>query len=444
MTYPEIVHAQLQKIINLWLEYEQHYSKEKRLERMRMITLADVINALIYFEGGSLDKELKRAGFDITSSAFIQRRHQIVSAVLQDILADFSEQNDEYETFQGYRVCAIDGSSINIPRDPLARTFIQHPGAPNGYNQLKVHTIYDVLSRTYLSAEIHPQPEQDEIGALEFLLTWYDIKGKLLLVGDRGYSSYALFATLLERRNTDFLIRVKQGRGAMKCIAGLPMEEFDRKISFTITTTQTNEDKKNGFVFIQTQKNSNRTYSPKTRAGRWSFPSPYPVTLRIVRMRLSTGEYETLATSLPSSITASQIKELYHARWGIETAFRELKYNYGLTNIHGRSEEFARQEIYAAMIFSNFCSRIINKVVIQHWKNGKMFEVNRKMAAFLCKEYLRTPNADGDQLMQNMSFQSNRDSRIREISERSHGAVLVIACPHKLLKIILIPRNENY
>ena len=39
----------------------------------------------------------------------------------------------------------------------------------------------------------------------------------------------------------------------MKCIAGLPMEEFDRKISFTITTTQTNEDKKNGFVFIQTQ-----------------------------------------------------------------------------------------------------------------------------------------------------------------------------------------------
>lgn len=44
MTYPEIVHAQLQKIINLWLEYEQHYSKEKRLERMRMITLADVIN----------------------------------------------------------------------------------------------------------------------------------------------------------------------------------------------------------------------------------------------------------------------------------------------------------------------------------------------------------------------------------------------------------------
>ena len=35
------------------------------------------------------------------------------------------------------------------------------------------------LPYLYLSAEIHPQPEQDEIGALEFLLTWYDIAGKI-------------------------------------------------------------------------------------------------------------------------------------------------------------------------------------------------------------------------------------------------------------------------
>ncbi len=98
----------------------------------------------------------------------------------------------------------------------------------------------------YLSAEIHPQSEQDEIGALEFLLTWYDIAGKVLLVGDQGYSSYALFASLLERENIDFLIRVKQGRGAMKCIADLPMREFDCQVKFTITATQTKEDKARG------------------------------------------------------------------------------------------------------------------------------------------------------------------------------------------------------
>lgn len=45
---------------------------------------------------------------------------------------------------------------------------------------------------------------------------------------------------------------------------------------------------------------------------------------RMVPILLDTGEYETLATRLPRSITADEIKELYHSRRGIETAFREL------------------------------------------------------------------------------------------------------------------------
>ena len=128
MTYPEIVYQQLQNIIQREIDYTTRDKVAKSLQQKRIVTLQDVANALLYFEGGSLAKELKRAGLDMTPSA-----------------------------------------------------------------------------------EIRPQSEQDEIGALEFLLTWYDIAGKILLVGDRGYSSYALFASLLERENTDFLIRVKQG-----------------------------------------------------------------------------------------------------------------------------------------------------------------------------------------------------------------------------------------
>ena len=209
MTYPEIVYQQLQDTLQREIDYTTHDKMVKSPQRKRIVTLQDVANALLYFEGGSLAKELKRAGLDMTPSAFIQRRQQLHSGVFQDVLAAFGAQDMEYETFQGYRVCAVDGSSVNIARDPNAKTFVQHSGALKGYNQVKVHAIYDVLSKMYLSAEIHPQPEQDEIGALEFLLTWYDIAGKVLLVGDRGYSSYALFASLLERENTDFLIRVK-------------------------------------------------------------------------------------------------------------------------------------------------------------------------------------------------------------------------------------------
>ena len=89
-------------------------------------------------------------------------------------------------------------------------------------------------------------------------------------------------------------------------------------------------------------------------------------------------------------------------RDGVSRQHFEIGNTHCITHIHGKSEEFARQEIYSAMIFSNFCSKIINQVVIQHWKHGKLYEVNRKMAGYLYKEFLRNPGADGEQLLRDI------------------------------------------
>lgn len=410
MTYPELVRQQLDEAIT----YEQQRQTKtlhdlQHPSRNRKVSRKDIIKFLIAMEGGSLQSELLKANLDITPSALIRRRKQISSTMLQDTLATFAARFKDYQTYQGYRVVAVDGSCLNLARDPSAPTFVRHAGAPEGYNQLKITALYDVLNKCYLSCEIQPQPEQDEIGALDFLLTWYDFDEKTLIVGDRLYSSYNMFATIQNNRNTDFLIRVKQGKGAMKCVKDLPMKELDVIVNFTITTSQRKEDKANAankdYVFIQTRKGRKQTYSANTRDGRWSFPSPYPMTLRIVRIFLEeTGEYETLVTSLPQSFTPAQIKELYHSRWGIETAFRELKYTCGLKNLHGRSEEFARQEVYASMIMTNLCSRIVSAVVVRQPKGSAyQYKVNQKRAMSLCKQFLRTPGADGEKLLQDIA-----------------------------------------
>lgn len=52
-------------------------------------------------------------------------------------------------------------------------------------------------------------------------------------------------------------------------------------------------------------------------------------------------------------------------RWGIETSFRELKYCIGIVNLHGKKDDFVKQEIYAALTMYNFCNRISNAVVIE-------------------------------------------------------------------------------
>ena len=58
---------------------------------------------------------------------------------------------------------------------------------------------------------------------------------------------------------------------------------------------------------------------------------------------------------------------------GIETAFREMKYNLGIVNLYGKSQQFAVQEIVAAMLLANFTARVVNEVVMEKasWVSGK-------------------------------------------------------------------------
>ena len=76
------------------------------------------------------------------------------------------------------------------------------------------------------------------------------------------------------------------------------------------------------------------------------------------------------------------IKELYHLRWGIETSFRDLKYTLGLVNLHGKSDDYAKQEIYANLTAFNFTSRVCRGIVVRQPENGVYeYTVNFKMAS---------------------------------------------------------------
>ena len=113
----------------------------------------------------------------------------------------------------------------------------------------------------------------------------------------------------------------------------------------------------------------------------------YPMRFRICRFQLDNGEFETVATSLPRSFRLEDIKALYHLRWGLEVGFRDLKYTLGLVNLHGKSDEFAEQEIYAGLTAFNFASRVCQEVVVRQPKDGVYaYKVNFKMAVALCKD----------------------------------------------------------
>lgn len=402
MQKTDAIADELKALLNLAItraisEYRKNYPAQKNVfSRKRVLTMQKMIQILLSMQGGSLKKELYNMG--IEASAFVQQRNKIPYTVFEDVFENFNSLCKDEKTFKGYRVFAVDGTVVNMARNPQSASFVKHTGTPKGYNQLHLNPLYDVMNKTYQNCIIQPQPKQDEIGALAFMLVWHDFPDKTLIVADRGYESYNMIAHLLETSNVDFLIRVKQNHSAMREIKKLPLMELDTDVSFTITTTQTNVDKANNYILVQKKKN--RIYDEKSQFGSWDFPSPYHMKFRVVRFLLNTGEYETLVTSLPRSFTLAEIRELYHARWGIETAFRELKYGVGLVNLHGKKDEFVMQEIYTAMIISNFCNRITGQVVLEK-KNDNLYEykVDQSMAIDLCRKFYREENADSKKLV---------------------------------------------
>ncbi len=408
MIYPKVISQALDMAIAGAVIQRGEFVKDMgEFTRKRKLPLETVIKLLLSMDGGSLKKELYKSRISVTPSAFVQQRSKISSNLFRQILQDFNRNCTDTATYKGYRVLAVDGTSINMARNPNAPSFVSYEGNPTaGYNQMFLTPLYDLCSMTYYDAVVTPKPRADEIGSLIAMLYRNDFEGKNIIVADRGYESYNVFAHLLNHGGVDFLIRVKQDRSAMREIKKLPMMELDTDVSFTITTTQTNEDKQKGHILMQVPKKDGKMRKPQSRA-RWDFGhiNPYPMKLRVVRFILDTGEYETLATSLPrSSFTIEDLKIFYHLRWGVETSFRLLKYCQLLVNLHEKKDEFVKQEIYSALTMYNFCSRIANSVVIeQKDTNIHEYKVNFTMAIYLCREFYRNPNADGSKLMRDIA-----------------------------------------
>lgn len=172
-------------------------------------------------------------------------------------------------------------------------------------------------------------------------------------------------------------------------------------------------------MFLQVPKKSGST----TRR-RWDFGNYYPLRFRICRFQLDSGDFETVATSLPRSFTLEDIKSLYHLRRGLETGFRDFKYTLGLVNLHGKSDSFAKQEIYSSLTAFNFANRVCREVVIRQPTEGVYaYKANFKMAVALCREFIRTPKADADNLLSDIAKytvpirpgrQNQRDLRVKD------------------------------
>ena len=366
------------------------YEPQKNFSRTRKLPFCTVIKMLIGMGGNCLGKELLDwFGYSeetVSVSAFVQQRNKIKPDTLKHIFQRMISQCDKHTLYNGYRLLAIDGSDLRLPSDKRESfSYIQNDETTKGYNLLHLDALYDVLQHVYVDASIQSKIGMNEHKALVSMIDDSAISDKVILIADRGYESFNNIAHCQEK-NWNYIIRSKESYGIKFDTPSSKTFDIDQLI--TLTRRQTKQTK----TLIKKDPNRYRWIQPHTT---FDYIKPkednlYDLPIRIVRFEIADSVYETLYTNLPrEDFPVNVLKELYRLRWGIETAFRELKYNVGLASIHSKKTVFVSQEIYTKLIMYNFSALIAYS---QNVPAGKRINFAKSMHA--CYQFFKEQLSD--------------------------------------------------
>ena len=213
-----------------------------------------------------------------------------------------------------------------------------------------------------------------------------------ILVADRGFASYNVFAHALEK-GFFFAIRAKDiNTKRLMGTVSLP-DAVNQWVG--VILTRPNAKKKRMHPELES------VYRYICRADPFDFITDnrheYRMGLRVVRFQIKEGVYENIITNLPDKeFTAGQIKYIYQLRWGIETSFRDLKHTIGTADFHSKSPEYIEYEIVCRMILYNFCTIITVEVTPEKKEKKWEYQVNLSMAIKICFAFLQDHVAPGN------------------------------------------------
>ena len=355
----------------------------------------------------------------VSVSAIVQRRAKILPFAFQYLFHKFNETFSQTNFFYGYRLYAVDGSDIHIPTIPDdLNTYYNANADSKGYNLMHLNALYDLMNRRYIDAVLQDSRNENEHSALISMAK--NVKSDSIIVADRGYESYNTIAHL-ENNGLKYVIRIKTTAGIVQKFNIPADKETDFTADIMLTRRQTNEVKLNPEIYRYLASFSNFDFLPKDSK------DIYPMKFRIIRIKISEKNYETLVTNLwDDEFSAEDIKMIYKIRWGIETSFRELKYHIGLIAFHSKKKDCVIQEIFASLIMYNFSMLITENISIDDDKhNDYRYKINYAFAIHICIKFFRYAHANPS-LLEEMIARNKcpvRPDRIADRKTRYHSAI---------------------
>lgn len=316
---------------------------------------------------------------DITNVAVLKQREKLNSQIYIDIrnknLEDFyNEYSKDVKLFKGYILVAVDGSYFEIPNTQVTREKFDSTKNNTSVPRALVSNYFDVLNHYVLSTvidkETASEKKLDERNFAE--LKKMNIPFPIIRIKDRGYVSLKDF--YYSNKNDDkFVVRLKK-------------QDYKKEIS-----NMTSNDE-----VVEIKYNYHRIHYYKDIEPEFYntiFETKESIYIRIVKITLSSGTTEYLATNLSQEeISTEEMSELYNLRWQIELNYHLLKESLKIETITSSKEELIKQDIYSQMLAFNLLQAFIDDAQKEFDSKGFTYKhemkINKNMAVGFFKKSL--------------------------------------------------------
>lgn len=375
-------------------EPERYARKPGRdFTRKRTLPPAVLIYLIVTMDEKSIWKGLLghfRKRIDTPSaSAFIQQRQKLLPSALEDMFHHFSDHLRPQKKFQGYRLLAVDGSSLKSGAYPADQDAYR-PGTDcqHGWNLFHINALFDLENGIYSDVIVQKEHTKHKSKALRQMTKRSGITDPVIVLADRNYEAYNNFACL-EKKSWKYLIRIKDHERKNAYGIKLPDEpELDLPVHMTLGRLTPQQLRQHDIpVPEHYYRLPNSVPFDYLDAESMDF---YEFSARIVHLQLKGGRTQLLLTNLDAEqFPLSALRELYARRWGIERSFRELKYTVGLIHLYSKKSDLVLQEIFAAFTVFNFTQAAAWSANEDCGSSKYRRRVNFAHAVYLCCEALR-------------------------------------------------------
>lgn len=318
-----------------------HRTHDTAFTRQRALPFHTLVAFLLCaFKGGGLQTRLDELFSSllgetvraVTKSALSQARKKLKASVfeaLNERLLLSWHTLMPPPRWRGLRLVAADSTTLRLPTwmENQEAFGVQYDVSGQPYVLARALGLFATSSRLMLKAVIgrFDEAERTLLAELAASLNLDD-----LLIMDRGFPAWWLFSFFQQR--------------GIPCLARVDGNQWPDVAAF-LRSGQTET------VFARPVTDAMRRQAKAANVELFD----KSVTLRLIRVVLPNGTIEVLATSLAdtTAFPASDFAELYHARWGIEEAFKLLKHRLNVEQFTGELPESICQDFHAKVFTAN-------------------------------------------------------------------------------------------